>query len=227
MTESEAAWRKADGAIVERPRSISRHPLLDSIYDRHDELIAEFTTGRTLEVAFGRHPHPMADIGVEAFPENSHDVGGIDAVTADARSLPFVEDSFRTVIGRRFLHHVPALDRDTLLDEVDRVLTDDGRLILIEGTPGLYRKLTKGIAFELGVLGEDTDEYGHLDSEELLRTVRRAGFGVVESRSLGSPLMPLSILESEWTRRLTGLYERTQFVRWWTFVVASPGYSEG
>lgn len=50
-----------DGAIIEQPREITRYPLFDSVYQRHDELIAEFITGRTLEVAFGRHPHPMAD----------------------------------------------------------------------------------------------------------------------------------------------------------------------
>lgn len=222
MTESEAAWKNVDGAIVERPRAIARHPLLDRVYQRHDELIAEFTTGRTLEVAFGRHPHPMADVGIEAFPENNQHVEGIDAVTADARSLPFDDNSFQTVIGRRFLHHVPATDQQTLLAEANRVLTDDGTLVLLEGTPGLYRRLTKGIAFKLGVLGEDNDEYGHLGAEELRNLVRQAGFDITDSRPLGSPLMPLCVLESEWTRGLITLYERTQFVRWWTFIVARP-----
>ena len=138
------------------------------------------------------------------------------------RSLPFTDNSFQTVIGRRFLHHVPATDRQTLLAEANRVLTDDGTLVLLEGTPGLYRRLTKAIGFKLGVLGEDNDEYGHLAAEELHDIVRQAGFSVIDSRSLGSPLMPLCVLESEYTRQLITLYERTQFVRWWTFIVARP-----
>lgn len=224
MTESEVTtdWENIGGAIVERPRAITRHPLLDSIYQRHDELIGEYAEGRTLEVAFGRHSHPTADVGIEAYPENNHQAEGVAAVTADARSLPFTSDSFDTVIGRRFLHHVPASDRGSLLTEARRVLTEGGNLVLIEGTPGLYRRVTKGIAFKLGILGEDNDEYGHIGAVELLDLVSRSGFDIAESHSLGSPLMPLCALKAEWTRRLIGLYERTQFVRWWTFVVARP-----
>lgn len=219
---SESDWKNVDGAIIERPRAITQHPLLDRIYQRHDGMIAEFTAGRTLEIAFGRHPHPMADVGVEAFPENNQQIGGTDTVTADARSLPFANNTFQTVIGRRFLHHVPATDRQTLLAEASRVLTGDGTLVLLEGTPGLYRRLTKGAAFKLGVLGEDNDEYGHLAAKELDDLIRQAGLDIIDSRPLGSPLMPLCVLESEWTRLLITLYERTQFVRWWTFIVARP-----
>ena len=222
MTKTEAASRNVNGAIAVRPRSITRHPLLNSIYQRHDELIAEFTTGRTLEVAFGRHPHPLADVGVEAFPENNQFVDSIDAVTADARSLPFTDNSFQTIIGRRFLHHVPVSGRQDILTEARRTLSDDGKLVLLEGTPGLYRRLTKEIAFKIGALGDDNDEYGHLAADSMAKSVRQAGFEIVELRSLGSPLMPFCILEGEWTRQLMGIYQRTQFIRWWTFIVAKP-----
>ncbi|MFB9810336.1 hypothetical protein [Haloarcula sebkhae] len=35
----------------------------------------------------------------------------------------------------------------------------------------------------------------------------------------GSPLMLASISESDASARLLDLYERTQFVKWWTLVV--------
>lgn len=222
MAESQPSWKNVDGAIIERPRSVTRHPLLDRIYQRHDDLIRQHTSGRCLEIAFGRHPHPVADVGVEAFPENNKYAENIEAITADARSLPFDNNSFNTIIGRRFLHHVPEADRIKMLHEANRVLTDGGTLMLLEGTPGLYRKLTKGIAFKLGTLGEDNDEYGHLGARELIDTVQQADFNISESQSLGSPLMPFCILEGEWTRRLIKLYERTQFIRWWTLVIAQP-----
>ena len=222
MTESQSSWKNVDGAIIERPRSVTRHPLLDRIYQRHDELIGEFTTGQCLEIAFGRHPHPAADVGVEAYPENNNLVENIDAITADARSLPFDNNSFNTIIGRRFLHHVPEIDRIKMLDEANRVLSDNGTLILLEGTPGLYRRLTKGVAFKLGILGEDNDEYGHLDSKELIDTVQQADFEIIESQPLGSPLMPFCILKKNWTKQLISLHERAQFVRWWTFIISKP-----
>ncbi|MFD1512194.1 class I SAM-dependent methyltransferase [Halomarina rubra] len=213
-----------DGAIAERPREVSEHPLLAAVYDRHDALIRRYTRrdGRTLELAFGRHAHPDADVGVEAFHENCVDVVGIDATTADARRLPFADDSFDTVVGRRFLHHVPEADRAAIVAEARRVLAPDGRFVVLEGTPGLYRRLTKAVAFRLGALGEDTDEYGHLSVDELRDLLDEGGFETVAFERLGSPLMPLSISTAPWSARVAPLYECTQFVRWWTLAVATP-----
>ncbi len=213
-----------DGAIAERPREIREHPLLAAVYARHDALIRQYLPrdGRSLELAFGRAPHPDADVGVEAFHENSVDAVGIDATTADARALPFGDDTFDAVIGRRFLHHVPAADRGRILAEVRRVLAPDGRFVLLEGTPGLYRRFTKGLAFRLGVLGEDSDEYGHLSADDVRGLLDEEGFETFETKRLGSPLMPLSIAKGEWSTQLMGLYDRTNWVRWWTFAVATP-----
>lgn len=213
-----------DGAIIERPRDVSEYPLLDAIYRRHDAIISRHVadTGRSLEVAFGTHHHPDADVGVEAFHDNTRTIDGLDAATADARTLPFRGDSFDTVIGRRFLHHVPAADRELIVAEAGRVLAPNGRLILLEGTPGVYRRATKEIGFHLGVLGEDSDEYGHLSAHELETLVNGHGFDIVETRSLGSPLMPLSIVTSSWVARLASIYGRTQWVTWWTLIVAEP-----
>lgn len=217
-----------DGAIAERPREVDEHPLLAAIYDRHDALIRRYAVpdGRTLELAFGRHPHPDADVGVEAFHENSLDVRGITATTADARELPFDDDSFETVVGRRFLHHVPAADRAEMLAEARRVLAPGGRVVLLEGTPGLYRRLTKALAFRLGALGQDTDEYGHLSVDDIRGLLDETGFETLELRRLGSPLMPLSLSKGAWSARVAPLYARTQFVRWWTLAVATPGVDE-
>lgn len=216
-------WQVLDGAIVERPREIEEYPLLSAVYDRHDRLIDRYALGgRSLEVAFGTRPHPDADVGVEAFPENARDAGGIEAAAADARDLPFRENSFSTVVGRRFLHHVPAADRRAILQEAARVLEPDGRLILLEGTPGAYRRFTKELAFRVGVLGEDNDEYGHLSADEIRSLLDETGFKTEEMRALGSPLMPCSVFQSPSVERLIGLVERTQWVRWWTLAVARP-----
>lgn len=218
-------WQIKAGAIVERPREVDDHPLLAEVYDRHDELIGQRAvdrSDRTLEVAFGTHPHPEADVGIEAYPENTRDVDDAEVATADARDLPFPDESFDAVVGRRFLHHVPESDRGRIVEEAARVLAPGGRFVLIEGTPGAYRRITKGLAFRLGVLGEDNDAYGHMDASELRELLERHGFDVVETRPLGSPIMPLSVLRTPWTRKLAGVYERTQWVQWWTLAVGEP-----
>lgn len=216
--EESEDWDIQSDAIVEQPRSVRNHPLLSAIYERHDELIADHLGGgATLELAFGRYMHPDADVGLEAWPDNVRSIGR-PAVTGDARSLPFADDSFDSIVGRRFLHHVPEAGRRAILKEAARVLKPGGTIVVLEGTPGLYRKLTKRLAFALGVLGDDSDVYGHCSRDEIAYLVD-AEFDVVEERSLGSPLMPASITESGLSRHLLPAYERTQFVTWWTLVV--------
>ncbi|HKJ59267.1 MAG TPA: class I SAM-dependent methyltransferase, partial [Halobacteriales archaeon] len=88
-------WQIRSGAIVERPRTVDEYPLLSAVYDRHDSLIERHVDGgRMLEVAFGTHPHPDADVAVEAYPENAREVGGTHVAAADARELPFEDDAF-------------------------------------------------------------------------------------------------------------------------------------
>lgn len=215
---SHADWAVQDGAVVEQPRDVQRHPLLAAIYDKHDALIADYLPGgETLELAFGQHIHPQADIGTEAWRSNAVGVGR-PAVLGDARSLPFDDGVFEAVIGRRFLHHVPETDRAEILREAHRILKPGGRVILVEGTPGLYRRLTKHTAFRLGLLEADNDRYGHL-SESAVTDLVRESFDVVDKQTLGSPLMLASIAQSPLAASLFPLYQRTQCVKWWTFIV--------
>lgn len=218
-------WTVNQGAIVERPREVDLHPLLAAIYRRHDALIREWITDvgdRTLEIAFGTHPHPDADVGIDAYPENAVEVDDTQTTAADARDLPFGDGSFDAVVGRRFLHHVSEGDRGRIVEEAARVLAPDGRFVVMEGTPGTYRRVAKGLAFRLGVLGEDNDAYGHLEPGDLRGLLEAHGFEVVETRPLGSPVLPLAALTASWTTKLTTAYERTQWIRWWTLAVGEP-----
>lgn len=215
-------WEVRDGSIVEQPRSVEAHPLLARVYDRHDRLIAEqLPAGNVIEVAFGRYLHPAADLGIEAYPSNLRDVG-TPALLGDARSIPLRDDSIDGIIGRRFLHHVPASDRPRIVREAARILRPGGRLIVLEGTPGLYRRLAKGFADRLDFLGENHNIYGHCSVQEVRRLLADS-FDEVEERRLGSPLMVASIAEHPASARLFPIYERTQFVRWWTLFTATTG----
>ena len=208
---SKTEWDVQDGAIVERPREVRKHPLLARIYEEHDAIISEYLrAGQVMEIAFGQHMHPEADVGVEAWPSNAKDARK-PAVAGDARSLPFEDDAFETVIGRRFLHHVPRGDRAEILAELSRTLAPGGRVILLEGTPGWYRRATKSAAFRLGLLEEDTDIYGHLSADAMAHLVA-SEFEVIAERTLGSPLMVASVSESTLSKHLFPLYRRTQVV---------------
>jgi len=206
-----------NGAIAEQPRRVQDYPLLEAIYERHDALLDRFVVGPTLEVAAGEYAHPAADVALDILPANCRAQQA--GVAGDARHLPFADGSFETVIGRRFVHHVPPDQRTDLLAEIHRVLAEDGRFVLLEGTPDRYRRFVKGTGFALGVLGDDTDAYGHCHFEELREHVTDAGFHLAETRPLGSPLLPAAILQVGGARHLLPAIERTQWVRWWTVLV--------
>lgn len=56
-------------------------------------------------------------------------------VRTDAEQLPFTADTFDVVVSHSVLHHLPNW-RTLALDEIQRVLVDDGQLLLYE--PGRY-----------------------------------------------------------------------------------------
>ncbi|WP_236045098.1 hypothetical protein [Haloarcula nitratireducens] len=90
----------------------------------------------------------------------------------------------------------------------------------MEGTPDLYRRAIKGIGFALGILGEDSDDYGHCSAAEIRTLVDKANLSTDVDRALGSPLTPLAIRTHDLLAHLGELVNRTQLVRWWTLHVA-------
>lgn len=133
--------------------------------------------------------------------------------------MPFKSNKFGSVVAKRVIHHFDPGIREQLMQEVARVLKPKGTFIILEGTPGIYRKTVKTIGFALGCLGEDEDIFGHLSVNELKELVK-SQFEIKESRKLGSPLMPFSIFKSALSTKLFSLYRITNFLRWWTLVVA-------
>ncbi len=59
----------------------------------------------------------------------------VQAVPADAESLPFADESFDLVLGHAVLHHIPNLAK--AFEEFERVLTPGG-MVLFAGEPSLY-----------------------------------------------------------------------------------------
>jgi ubiquinone/menaquinone biosynthesis C-methylase UbiE len=55
-----------------------------------------------------------------------------DALVADARGLPFVNDAFGVVVASHVIGHMQYDDRVTIVSEAARVLQPDGRLFFVE-----------------------------------------------------------------------------------------------
>lgn len=210
--------------IPEEPRFIDNHPLLKKIYEHQDQKISQHSTQPCLDIGFGKKPFKHATHGIEPEKKNVEDAPeNFEAVHGVGHNMPFEDNKFETVVAKRVIHHFDPSLREEFFNEVKRVLKPRGNFIILEGTPGIYRKITKGTAFTLGILGEDNDDYGHLNKEEIFNLLDETGFRKLNTETLGSPLMPLSFLNYDFIEKAFPLYQRTNFLKWWTLVVSESG----
>jgi SAM-dependent methyltransferase len=98
--------------------------------------------------------------------------GRVRVVRGDARSLPFADAAFRTVLSFTMLHHVPsAEDQDALLTEVARVLGPGGTFVGVDSLDGAdFRAL------------HIDDVCVPVDPATVGERLARAGFGHVETQ---------------------------------------------
>jgi ubiquinone/menaquinone biosynthesis C-methylase UbiE len=59
----------------------------------------------------------------------------------DATDMPYEDNKFDLVISMLSLHEMPPETRSAVLDEIKRVLKNDGRILLIDFHPGPYQPL--------------------------------------------------------------------------------------
>jgi ubiquinone/menaquinone biosynthesis C-methylase UbiE len=97
---------------------------------------------------------------------------GVDAVLADARSLPFPDDSFDCVVANWMLYHVAG--RDDALAEIARVLRPSGRLVAATFSE-------RNLAELWDALGDDTPRAHGFTAENGAAQLRRR-FGRVQQR---------------------------------------------
>ncbi|MGC4190304.1 MAG: methyltransferase domain-containing protein [Thermomicrobiales bacterium] len=112
------------------------------------ELAQPLPTDRVLDIATGGghvavtfSPHVAQVIASDLTPEILHyaaayfaerGLTNVETALADAEDLPFADDSFQIVTCRIAPHHFPRPDH--FVAEVARVLTPDGRFVLIDST---------------------------------------------------------------------------------------------
>jgi SAM-dependent methyltransferase len=96
-------------------------------------------TDKVLEVGSGGNPHPMSDILMEKYLDNTHRLRAIkidrETVLADACRMPFRDKSFDYIIAFHVLEHVAT--PEVFLDEMTRV----GRAGYIETPNVLYERV--------------------------------------------------------------------------------------
>lgn len=148
-------WKREDGFITFTDGgfaggSPTRPELSARIYyevAELDRLLAGREFGRSLEIGCGygrmsgwianHADHPVAiEPNAEALAQAETLYPEIDFYEAVANDLPFPDDSFDLVVSWAVLTHVPPGTFEECVAEIDRVLTDDGTILLCEQTAG-------------------------------------------------------------------------------------------
>lgn len=119
-----------------------------------------------------------------------------------ATEMPYTDRAFDLVISMLVLHEMDHPIRLASLGEIERVLKDDGKLLLIDFNPGKPKGLegwrTKTIIFfsELAAGWTHYRNYRHfMKINGLQPMVEEAGFRIVKQRVVGGGPLTLVLLE--------------------------------
>ena len=97
-----------------------------------------------------------------------------DLVAGVGEFLPFTDDSFTVVVSTNVLDH--CADPSQVVEEVRRVLTEDGRFLLELNVFELPKPLRKGLTVV------DLPHPHHFDADGVVRLVEEAGFEVTADK---------------------------------------------
>jgi SAM-dependent methyltransferase len=137
--------------------------------------VMPFIEGRLLDIGCGINRLVKAygdGIGVDI-----HDWGEVDCVVKDASHLPYNEKEFDTITIVAALNHIT--NREDVLKECHRLLSDDGKLIITMLNPGIskiWHKLRGTADLDLKERGMGPGEVFGFSKKDLIHLVIERGF---------------------------------------------------
>ena len=167
--------------IIPQP-IIARIPFLTTNKDIRTKLVLNEVNGKLLDIGCGNNELVSAyrrkgetGLGIDVYPWP-----GADMVVEDSSVIPFDDKSFDSVTFVACINHIP--NRDKVLLEAHRLISDGGRLIITNLSPGIS-KLWHSIAFwdeDQSQRGMKEGEVWGLSSRCLSSLLLDAGFEIIE-----------------------------------------------
>ncbi len=142
---------------------------LSSLRDERMEVVANFCSGKVLDVGCGPgnlfikdYIGPEKGIGIDVYPYS-----GVENIYPDPCNLPFPDNSFDTITLIAVGGHIPKNKRIDEFSELARILKINGRLIFTSGEPITQYIVHKWGEFYFSLLGQkDMDTERGMDHEE-------------------------------------------------------------
>jgi ubiquinone/menaquinone biosynthesis C-methylase UbiE len=106
-----------------------------------------------------------------------------------AEALPFPDAHFDVVFSTLMLHHLPASVRQSLAEEIQRVLKPGGRVIAVDFEPPKDKK---------GGLISRFHRHGHVPLAAIIELLERSGLWVAESGSVGVSDLQFAVARRPW-----------------------------
>jgi len=132
-------------------------------------------------------------IGVDAYPWE-----GVDQVVKDTSKLPFEDKTFDTVSIIAALNHIP--NREEVLKEINRILNDNGRMIITMIPPRFSRAwhfLRKPWDADQRERGMKEGEVYGMSIKEIEKILSEAGFEITSKKKFMFGMNNLLIIKKQ------------------------------
>ncbi len=174
---------------------------LKSLRDERYDIVKQNVKGRLLDIGCGNNGL-VKDYGHDSVGVDVYDFGGGAIIVEDTSKLPFEDKSFDTASFVACLNHI--INREQVIEEVNRVLKDDGRVCMTMLTPkiGVLRH-------KLAWWDPDQNDRGIKEGEELglshkyiLKLFDDAGFNLLKHKTFVLGLNNLYVFEKRHTQKV-------------------------
>lgn len=149
--------------------------------DERYEIVAKNARGRLLDIGCGNNGLVKL-YGHESVGVDVYDFDGGAMILEDTSKLPFGNGSFNTATFVACLNHIT--NREKVLEEVKRVLTDEGIICMTMLTPviGLIRHKLAWWDPDQNDRGMKTDEAMGLSTSYLIELFDKSGFRLIKKQ---------------------------------------------
>lgn len=221
---------KSEGLSLKSEKRYIACYSLRHLYSTQNKIICDWIGTKLIEIGCGIGnfltdlPEAYKIFGLEVTQEGARTtkkrVPFANIIVGDGHKLCIKSETVDTVVMRGVIHHLQ--NPKEVFDEINRILSPTGRLIIFEGNPkSLYRKFVLGFVDMFGIEHE-TSQFEHLSRDEII-SLLGDGYNINKCDTVNGLFAPLAYNgvggENLWKilDRISSMFKNC--FGWWNLVV--------